>query len=102
MAEGSEFELSVPVAKLSDDGIMLEFATAKRIALIAQYCRRYCASAAVLAGRGGECYRNRQGPIGLRYLSDLRKAGLKMSHPSFVARHVVEQKKRPNPSESGP
>jgi hypothetical protein len=28
--EGSEFELPVPVSKLSDDGIMLEFATARR------------------------------------------------------------------------
>ena len=36
MAEGSEFELPVPVVKLSDDGIMLEFATARRIALIAR------------------------------------------------------------------
>jgi hypothetical protein len=42
--EGSEFELPVPVSKLSD-GIMLEFATARRIALIArrlQCGRRYC------------------------------------------------------------
>jgi hypothetical protein len=44
MAEESEFELPVTVSKLSDDGIVLEFATAGRIALIAQslqYCRRY-------------------------------------------------------------
>ena len=45
MAEGSEFELPVPVSKLSDDGFMLEFATGRRIALIArrlQSGRRYC------------------------------------------------------------
>jgi hypothetical protein len=43
MAEGSEFELPVPVSKLSDDSILLEFSTARRIALIArklQYYRR--------------------------------------------------------------
>jgi hypothetical protein len=34
VAEGSEFELPVPVSKLSDDSIMLEFAAARRIALI--------------------------------------------------------------------
>jgi hypothetical protein len=28
LAEGSEFELPVPVSKLSDDSIVLEFATA--------------------------------------------------------------------------
>jgi hypothetical protein len=42
--ERSEFELPVPVSKLSDDSIMLEFAAARRIALVArrlQYCRRY-------------------------------------------------------------
>jgi hypothetical protein len=45
LAEGSEFELPLPVSKLSDDSIMLEFATARRIALIArrlQRCRGYC------------------------------------------------------------
>jgi imidazolonepropionase-like amidohydrolase len=31
MREGSEFELPVPVSKLSDDSIMLEFAAARRI-----------------------------------------------------------------------
>jgi hypothetical protein len=36
VAEGSEFELPVPVSKLSNDSIMLEFATARRIALIAR------------------------------------------------------------------
>ena len=43
MAEGSEFELPVPVSKLSDDSIMLEFATARRIALIARrlQCRAW-------------------------------------------------------------
>jgi hypothetical protein len=43
--EGSEFELPVPVSKLSDDSIVLEFATARRIALFArrlQCGRRYC------------------------------------------------------------
>ena len=43
--ERSEFELPVPVSKLSDDGILLEFATARRTALIArrlQCGRRYC------------------------------------------------------------
>ena len=35
LAEGSEFEPAVPVYELSDDSIMLEFATARRIALIA-------------------------------------------------------------------
>jgi hypothetical protein len=33
MAERSEFELPFPVFKLSDDTIMLEFATVRRIAL---------------------------------------------------------------------
>ena len=45
LAEGSEFELPVPVSKLSDDGTMREFATSRRIALIArrlQCGRRYC------------------------------------------------------------
>jgi hypothetical protein len=32
MVEGGEFELAVPISKLSDDSIMLEFATARRIA----------------------------------------------------------------------
>ena len=43
MVEGSEFELPVPVSKLSDDNIMLEFATARRIALIARrpQCRAW-------------------------------------------------------------
>jgi hypothetical protein len=36
MVERGGFELAVPVSKLSDDGIMLEFATARRIALVAQ------------------------------------------------------------------
>ena len=36
MVEGSEFELPVPVSKLSDDSILLEFSTARRIALIAR------------------------------------------------------------------
>jgi hypothetical protein len=35
LAEGSEFELPVPVCKLSDDSILLEFSTARRIASIA-------------------------------------------------------------------
>jgi hypothetical protein len=45
MAEGSEFELSVPVSKLPDDSTMLEIATARRLALRAQTtsCRRYSA-----------------------------------------------------------
>jgi hypothetical protein len=46
MVEGSELELPVPVSKLSDDSIVLEFATGSRIALIArrlQCCRRYWA-----------------------------------------------------------
>jgi hypothetical protein len=38
MVEGSEFEPAVPVYKLSDDSIMLQFATARRIALIAYEC----------------------------------------------------------------
>ena len=45
MAEHSEFELPVPVSKMSDDSIMLEFATARRIALIARRLQcglRYC------------------------------------------------------------
>jgi hypothetical protein len=47
MVERSEFELPVPVSKLSDDSILLEFSTARRIALIArklQYYRRYDAA----------------------------------------------------------
>jgi hypothetical protein len=36
LAEGSEFELPVPVSKLSDDSIMLEVATARRVAAIAR------------------------------------------------------------------
>jgi hypothetical protein len=36
MVEGSEFEPPVPVSRLSDDSIMLEFATARGIALIAR------------------------------------------------------------------
>jgi hypothetical protein len=36
MAEGSEFELPVPVSKPSNDGIKLEFAAARRIALVEQ------------------------------------------------------------------
>jgi len=35
LAEGSEFEPAVPVYKLSDDSIMFEFATPRRIALLA-------------------------------------------------------------------
>jgi hypothetical protein len=35
LAEGSEFELPVPVSKPSDDSIKLEFAAARRIALVA-------------------------------------------------------------------
>ena len=42
LAEGSEFELPVPVCKLSDDSILLEFSTARRIALIA-VCELGCA-----------------------------------------------------------
>ena len=34
VAERSEFELSVPVSKLSDDSIMLEFATVRRVAAL--------------------------------------------------------------------
>ena len=34
MVERSEFELPVPVAKLSDDSIMLEFATVRRVAAL--------------------------------------------------------------------
>jgi hypothetical protein len=36
MVERSEFELPVPISKLSDDSIMLEFATARRTSLIAR------------------------------------------------------------------
>jgi hypothetical protein len=36
LAERTEFELPVPISKLSDDSIMLEFATARRTALIAR------------------------------------------------------------------
>jgi hypothetical protein len=34
LAERSEFELPVPVSKLSDDSIMLEFATVRRVAAL--------------------------------------------------------------------
>jgi hypothetical protein len=36
LAEGSEFELTVPVSKPSDNSIRLEFAAARRIALVAR------------------------------------------------------------------
>jgi hypothetical protein len=36
MVEGSEFELTVPVSKPSDNSIRLEFAAARRIALVAR------------------------------------------------------------------
>ena len=44
MAERSEFDLPVPVSKLSDDNIELELATTRRIALMPrrlQCCRHY-------------------------------------------------------------
>jgi hypothetical protein len=76
--ERSEFELPVPVSKLSDDGIKLEFVAGKRIALIARDYNTVGATAhqPVLAGRWRR-YPKIGGFVGPRYLSDLRNAGLK-------------------------
>ena len=43
MAEGSEFKLRVPVSKLSDDSIMLEFVTVIRVTAMARklQCRAW-------------------------------------------------------------
>jgi len=59
VAEQSEFELPVPVSKLSDDSIMLEFATARRIALIA---RRLPMRSALLSRRSKEVFRPARHP----------------------------------------
>ena len=56
LAEGSEFEPPVPVSELSDDSIMLEFATARRIALIAR--RLQCGRCVLEAER---CFRKLAG-----------------------------------------
>jgi hypothetical protein len=66
LPEGSEFELPVPVSKLSEDSIKLEFAAARRIALV-----------------GADAHQPRfsleeveKMPGNWQNLSDLRKAGL--------------------------
>jgi hypothetical protein len=43
MAEGSEFKLRVPLSKLSDDSIILEFVTVIRVAAMARklQCRAW-------------------------------------------------------------
>jgi hypothetical protein len=45
LLERGEFELAVPVSKLPDDSVLLQFATLRRVALMIQNSmpvRRYC------------------------------------------------------------